>query len=454
MKPPWLALAVAAAALSPPARALDLLQVWEGARQHAPDAAAARAARDAGAARRIQAGAQWRPTVTLEGGVSRASSETAARGARFSAPGFGQSGGVAFDTSINGGTATRYAVSLRQPVYSAQRSARSRQLEIGADVAEAEWIQARQALMLRSADLYFQLALASERLRLLKRQQEAVERMLAEARDRFRIGDRPVTDVHEATARSAALQAQRLAAETELQLAQVAVVDLSGQPAFEGRLPLPAGMPEPEKTTLPDWLARATRGNPGLLLAEAQLQAAQAQAQASRAAFSPTVDVVAQFGRERLSGDGDFGSASNTERNGAIGVQVAVPLYTGGLRSAQHAEEQALVDKARADLERARQQVAQQTRAAWLELAVGRSQTRALATALEASRARLDATRTGLQAGDRTTLDLLNAENDAAGAELALLDARIRLLTNRLRLAALAGELDDTTLQQANAQLR
>ncbi len=78
----------------------------------------------------------------------------------------------------------------------------------------------------------------------------------------------------------------------------------------------------------------------------------------------------------------------------------------------------------------------------------------ALAASAQASRARLDATRLGNEVGDRTTLDLLNAENDAANAELVLLQARIGLLLDRLRLAALAGELDEAQLQAVNAGLR
>ncbi len=443
-----------AATLAPAAWALDLVQAWQGAERHAPDAAAARAAREAGAARGTQAQALWRPNVMVEGGASYASHESATRGAQFSAPGFGQSTGVSFDTSVTGGTATRYAVALRQPVHSRERSARSRQLQIAAEAAGFEWTQSRQDLMLRTADAYFDTALAHERLRLIARQQDAVDRALIEARDRFRIGDRPVIDVHEATARAAALQSDRLAAETRLQLSRTALTDLTGLPTGDAPLPLPGEVRIDDVGALPDWLSRADRHNPGLRLAASQVQAAQAQARGSRQAASPTVDVVAQLGRERLSGDGDYGSASNTNRNAAIGVQVALPLYTGGLRSAQHTEHLALVDQAQADLDRARQQVAQQTRTAWLDLAVGQSQTAALAAALEASRARLDATRVGLQAGDRTTLDLLNAENDAAAAELALLDARIRLVTRRLRLAAMAGELDEASLQRANAHLQ
>lgn len=436
---------------------IDLMQAWHGAEQHAPDAAVARAAREAGAARAEQARALWRPSVVLEGGASIASGETAVRGAQFSAPGFGTSTGVAFDTSVTGGSATRYALGLRQPVYSRERTARGESLTLAAQAAEHEWTRSRQALMLRTAESYFDAALAGERLQLLLRQQRAIDRAATEARDRFRLGDRPVTDVHEAGARAAALEAERLNAETQLDLARHALADLTGvADAIENATPLslPIGTPGDDVGPLPDWLARADQHNPGLRLAEVTLGEAQAQARVTAAGFSPTVDVVAQLSRERLSGDGDFGHAASTGRTSAVGVQLVVPLYTGGMRSAQAQEARALTGKAQAALDQTRQQVAQQTRAAWLDLAVGKSRSAALTAAFDASRARLDATRTGLQAGDRTTLDLLNAENDAASAELALLEAHTRLVLRRLQLAALAGELDDATLQRAHAQLR
>ena len=84
---------------------------------------------------------------------------------------------------------------------------------------------------------------------------------------------------------------------------------------------------------------------------------------------------------------------------------------------------------------------------------MGNSQVEALEAA-RASQSRLDATHMGREAGDRTTMELLNAENDAAAAELALQQARVRLLTNRLRLAALTGRLDEARLMQINAALQ
>ena len=96
-----------AAVLSPGVRATDLLDVWRAAATHDPEFAAARAAHAAGEARREQASALWRPTVALEAGVAAETNENAVRGAQFSAPGFGTSNGVSFDTSVTGGTSTR-----------------------------------------------------------------------------------------------------------------------------------------------------------------------------------------------------------------------------------------------------------------------------------------------------------------------------------------------------------
>lgn len=452
MRAPLLALALAAAgALVPAAHATDLLDVWRAAAAHDPEFAAARAAHAAGDARRTQASALWRPQVALQAGVAYATQESAVRGASFSAPGFGTSTGVSFDTSVTGGTSTRYGLSLRQPLYSRERRAESGQLTAAAEMAQHAWHSARQQLILRSAERYFDAAVAAQQLRLLREQEQAVERARVEAQDRFRIGDRPVTDVHEATARAAALQAQRLAAQSELEIRRARLADLMGTPAAAD-LALPGGAAAPSAGALEEWLARAERENPQILLAQARVRQAELEAAKTSAALSPTVDLVAQVGRDRISGSGDFGAASQTGVQRSIGVQLTLPLSTG-MRGARQDEARALLEQAQAELEQARQGAVQQTRAAWLELAVGDSRTRALEEGWRASLARLDATRVGLQAGDRTTLDLLNAQNDATAAELALLQSRTQQLLQRLRLAAHAGALDEAALAEANRAL-
>jgi len=454
----WFKAALSAAGLAAvavPAGATDLMDAWRAAQRNDLDYATSRATQGAGAARRDQAGALWRPTVVLSGAAGIAGSDTAATGAQFSAPGLGTSEGVAFNTSVNRGTLGRVALSASLPVYSRERAAQGRQLTLSADVADLEWQDAQQTLMLNTAQRYFDVVLASESLRVLRRQQTAVGRALTETQDRFRLGDVPVTDIHEAAARSEAIAAQGLALETDLQLKQAAFADATGLPPTADQLLFPTRDIAPsDSQALELWLAEAVANNPQLRIQIKAVEVARQEAAKSDAALSPSVDLVAQVSRERLNGSGDFGNASNSSSNRMIGVQLSVPLYTGGMRDAREKEALRGIDKAQAQADRARQQIAQQARGAWLGLTVGAGRVAALSQALASSRSRLDATRLGRQVGDRTTLDLLNAENDAASAELTLLQARIELLMNRLRLAAVAGRLDEAWLQSVNASLQ
>lgn len=105
----WLA-ASAPASMAAPAAATDLVDAWRPAQQHDLDFAVSRAAQQAGDARLGQAGALWRPNVTLSGTAGVAGSDTAINGAQFSAPGLGTSEGVAFNTSVNRGTLGRWAL--------------------------------------------------------------------------------------------------------------------------------------------------------------------------------------------------------------------------------------------------------------------------------------------------------------------------------------------------------
>jgi outer membrane protein len=436
------------------AQAMDLVQAWQATRQHDPQAAVAQAARQAGATSRTQASSLWRPAVMLSATAGRMNGETEMTGAHFSAPGLGASDGVGFATSVDNGNSTRWALSARQPLFNPERKAQGRQLEIAADVAELAWQAAQQDLMLQTAQRYFDVVLATSKLALLREQQRAVDLALTEAKDRFALGDKPVTDTHEASARAQALRAQVLAAQDELALAQGVLSDATGlaDPAVQP-LPPAADLSAANLAPLAHWQAQAMDKNPLLRMQMAQVQVAQQDVAKYGAAAAPTLDLVAQAGREQLSGSGSFGAASNSASQQMIGLQLNVPLYTGGYRSAKQEEALRLQEKASAELERARQQINQQTRAAWLVLQTGASRLTALAEARKASVARLDATRLGRQVGDRTTLDLLQAENDASGAELALLQARVELLQGQLRLRALAGQLDETQLTAVNALL-
>ncbi|MEZ5718286.1 MAG: TolC family protein [Burkholderiaceae bacterium] len=446
-------LLLAAACATPAAWATDLLQAWQAAQQNDRELAVARAAHGTAQPQRDQAAALWRPGVALTASAGLATNENEMRGAQFSAPGLGTSNGVNFATSVTGGTATRWALQASQPLINPVRSAQQQQLGLQADMTDLQWQAAEQAAMLRTAQRYFDVAVAQEALQVLDRQLQAVQKASTEAQDRYELGSLPITDTHEARARLAGLRAQRLAAQTDLDVKRRLLADSTGLPASSLAVQLPSQVQAPAPRDLTAWQSDAEASNPSLRMQALALDIARAEAHKHSLRAAATVDLVAQAGQDRLHGSGDFGSARNKSVNAMVGVQINVPLYTGGWRSAKQDEALALQAKAEAQVQSTREQVAQQVHGAWLGLSVGASRVQALGEALTASEARLDATRLGHEVGHRTLLDVLSAENDAAAARLALAQARTGLLLDHLRLAALAGQLDEDTLRSANQTL-
>jgi len=437
-------------------QAMDLLETWERTRAHDPQMAVLQATRSSSEALRTQATALWRPQVLAIAATGLSSANSDSTGAQFAAPtlGFAPSSGVSFATSIHQGTATRWSLSAKQALYNPERNAQQAQLEKQADAAVLQADLAQQNLMLACVQRYFDLVLAERKLAVMHKQYQAINRAWAEAKDRYALGDTPITDTHEAAARARGVQAQLLATDSELQMARLLLAQATGL-SPEG---LKVMSPQVDAVTdaLPDATslqAQAQDRNLDLRLQQARLAMAEQETRKHRLSASATLDAVAVASRDRLSGNGDFGAASNTQNQQMIGLSFSMPLYTGGWRAGKLQESLSAQEKATAELALQRLQVSQQTRMRWLALHNGQAQVAALREGLTASRSRLEATRLGRQVGDRTTQDLLNAENDAANAELSLLATQLQLLLSRLQLDALTGDLSIDSLHIVNAKL-
>jgi outer membrane protein len=172
-----------------------------------------------------------------------------------------------------------------------------------------------------------------------------------------------------------------------------------------------------------------------------------------RALISPSLDLVAQVSDDRMRGPNGLGTSQISSNTGTIGVQLSIPIYTGGMRSAKRDEAVALAEKARYDVESLRQEILRQTQAAWIEFNTGTAQIRAREQNVTSAKSRLNATEIGQEVGARTMLDLVNAQADFYRAELGLAQAKYQFLLGRLRLAAVAGELSEDELQTVNSLL-
>ena len=437
------------AGITSAAHAADLMGAWQAALTRDPEIAAARALQEQAAFRQEQAKALWAPTVSAGGAVGVGGSDSRTKGAEA----MGQSD-VTFKTNVNAGAMARASIGAQKAWISPEREAQSKQLELSAQIAQTQWQQAQQTLIMRTAQRYFDVVGAEQTLSVLQRQQKAMQQAAVEISNRHAVGDASMMDVQEANARVSEIRAHVLTFENNLATKKVAYRQLTGQ---EPTQLLPIANVNLTPINLADantWVQRAKQQSPSLQTMGLQQTIQTQEAKRVKASNAMTVDWVAQANMDRLSGQGMYGSASNQMAQYMVGVQLNAPLSTGGMVEAREREALKQVEKLRYDQEAAEQQLEQQVRDAWQSLSTAPARLQALSQSEQASKARLTATRQAHRTGARTTNELLGAEHDAAQAELALVQLRIQTAMDQLRLSAVSGELGEAQLRQVNALLK
>jgi outer membrane protein len=344
-----------------------------------------------------------------------------------------------------------YAVQLSQPLYRPQNTIAYEQSKLQLEIASQQYELARQDLILRVAEAYFDLLAARDNLRTIQAQKRAIAEQLAAAKRNFEVGTATITDEQEAQARYDLATAQELAAESELEIRRAALALLTGKPVNEVDVVRPgvellAPVPAQESAWTEAARANAIQVRQALIGADVFRQ----EIDRRRSARGPTVDLVGQVAHSRNS----VSTIPNIRSNSAaIGVQLAIPLYTGGAIEASVREAAAGLAQAEADVEVARRAAEQGSRQAFLGLYSGLAQVRALEAAERSSQLALASNELGYQVGVRINIDVLNAQQQLFTTRRDLLGARYQVLLNGLRLKATTGALDESSLAQVNALL-
>lgn len=324
----------------------------------------------------------------------------------------------------------------------AQASAQVRQAEQQYRAAEYDLIQ-------RIAQAYLEALLATDNVALAAEQKAAITEQLKQAKRYFEAGVGTVTDINEAQARYDTVVAQELAAQNNREIRLRAIE------AIVGKLPpklaslgtrMPLDLPQP--ADVERWLETAQSNNPQVLAREAALDAAEREHYKSWAAHLPTADLVASRGR---SENPSFTMTDTVNWSNTIGVQVSIPIFSGGATQGRVNQTSALRDRARHDLTGAFRAVNQSTRQEYLNVINGVAQITALQQAVKSNELALNSARKGQEAGVRTSFDILNAQQLLFSAKRDLAQARYAYVLSRLRLRAAAGLLgpDDITLVDA-----
>jgi len=427
-------------ACAAPAGGADLLEIYRLAQGSDAQYAAARAAWSAAQERLPQGLAGLLPSAKVS-----ASTQHNDRELRFRSPANAPS-----NAQFNSNSAS---LSLTQPLYRPQNFAAYEQAKTQVAQSDAVLAQAAQDLILRVAQAYFDVLLAQDSVEFARAQLTAIGQQLEQARRNFEVGTATITDTHEAQSRYDLTTATEIAARNDLEIRKRQLELLIGR-AAPGLAPLGTrfSLRPPEPNSLERWVGEAGENNLQVRVNRASLDFASQEIERNRAAHRPTIDAFATY-TESGSGSGTQGGSGTDTTSKVVGVQLAVPIYQGGLTSSRVREALANEDKARQDLESARRAAELAARQAFLGVTSGIAQVKALEAALVSSRSSLDSTRLGQEVGVRTQIDVLNAQQQLSQTRRDLAQTKYNYILALLRLGAAAGQLTEQDLTAVNAWL-
>jgi len=433
----WAALG-ALGLLAVSAQAIDLVGAYDQALRHDPAKLAADEAVVAGREHAVQGDSLLRPRVSLQAGLNHVDDHTTVDGPPAV-------------TTQGAGYVRQASVQLSQPLYDPAAWAAKRQLHLETDLAETQFSQARQELTQRVAEAYFGVLLAEEALRVTEAERATVGKQRERAQARFDVGRGRITDLQEVQARLDQLLTKEISARSTLELRRAQFLETTGAPA-EGLARLTAefkpSLPEPD--SLQAWQARGEDHSILVQVRRSLMAVARAEIDKYRLSARPTVSLVASYTAGGQNGGLSAFVAPSSERTGVLGVQLNVPLYSGGAIESRLRESTARLSQADEELAAARRDVRLQVQDAYLAVRTGVASVSSFEQSLLSARTALEATTLGRDVGTRTELDVLDAQQRAFDAELDLVHARFDYLLGRIRLAAAVGELGEQDLRAVN----
>lgn len=336
--------------------------------------------------------------------------------------------------------ASSVALTVAQPLYTGGRTAANMSAAEADVLAGREGLRRVEQTVLQSViQSYVDVRRDQQRLAISNDNVSVLERQLREARARFQVGEITRTDVAQAEARLAAAQASRSAAQAQLSISRAAYAAVVGQNpgTLAAEPPLASLLP----ASIDDAFTLAERNNPQMRQADYTEQGSAARVAATRALTRPSVSARLSVG---VAGGGPDGASPFADYSTQISGSLAasVPIFTGGLTTSQirAATERNNVD--RIGIETARRQVLQQVSIAWSQLLSARAQLVSTEQQVRAATIAFEGTRQEAQVGLRTTLDVLNAEQELRNAQLALVNAKHDEYVASAAVLAAIGALD------------
>jgi outer membrane protein len=350
-----------------------------------------------------------------------------------------------------------YTVQATQPLFRMQNWITFEQSKTQVGQGEYVLASAQQDLIVRVVQAYLDVLLAQFTIELTESQKAAVSENLAQAKRNFEVGVATITDTNDAQAKYDQIVAQELQVQNDLDNKLAALRAIIGRApktlkrferGFEPQLPSP--------NALEAWIEKSIHDNYQVKIAQANYDIAAMEVERQRAGHLPTLDLVASWNQTYQGGAASTNLSANfaqDTRTGVIGVQLNVPIYTGGLVNSRVRQAVANLDVARQNLEGSRRAAQLLAQTSFAGVTSGVAQVKALDQAVKSAQVSYDSNKLGLEVGVRTNLDVLNQQQQVYQTRFNLAQAYYNFVISALKLKQAVGTLSDEDVERVNREL-
>jgi protease secretion system outer membrane protein len=415
-----------------PASAINLMEAWRLALEQDPEYQAARYARSAGLEERAMGMAALLPVISWDYQQSRHHSEVSMGG---------RSEFRRYDSNAS-------TWSLRQPLFDYEVWNRYRRGDAGARQAIARFRERQQDLILRLFRVWSQALLSREQHELLVAQKRALQEQYRLNKRLFQEGEGTRTDLLETQAQLSLADVRLMEQQNSLDIRLRELEAMTGVALTIQKLtPLNALFaPVPLRPqNFSWWLDLALKNNAQLQALGLGLLAAKYDIERQRAGHLPRVSLIASKRHSRSDTESSYHQRYNTD---TVGIQIGIPIFSGGAVSAGVRQAQALYEQTQWEKDRETVAVQLALRQRFNLLTSTQAKIDALMQSVQSTLALISATRQSVSGGERINLDVLNAQMQYYSARSELVAARYDWLIAWLELHYYAGTLDDAILER------
>jgi outer membrane protein len=428
-----LAVVVSSVALCAPASADSLEWALVQAYQNNPQLNAQRAAVRVTDENVPQALSGYRPRLSLTASIAEQYLDVRSRSTTPNTPPTDARGAVAVQTY--GGTVTQ---TLFNGFVTANRT---RQAEAQVTAARETLRLTEQTVLLSAVTAYMNLLRDSAILELQRRNVEVLQEQLRQTRDRFNVGEVTRTDVAQAESRLAAGRSSMLTAESNYVTSRAAYRQAIG--VDPGKLAPGTPVDRLSPHVLQVAVVDARTRHPSVTTAMFNVDAALFAVKIAEGGLYPSLNLVGSVAKTY----GSVSSLSVLETlSASVGGQLTVPVYQGGQEYSLIRQTKETLGQRRIDLDTARDQAQQIVVQSWGQLEAAKAQILATQAQVTTAEIALNGVREEARVGQRTTLDVLNAQQELVNARVALVTAQRDRVVASFTLLAAVGRLSPQVL--------